>query len=486
MVTSRGAATLKLMQASDPSSGYLSDVTFPDRFHRELAPAWLNYASVLGGARPKALDRPFRYLDLGCGFAHSTVVNAAAFPHAEFHACDFNPAHIEAARRRAARLGAGNVVFHEASFEALFEQDLPAFDFIVMHGIYSWVDADVRRVVRALISRRLAGEGIVYLSYNCQPGWSAEAPLRKLMFELAQAADGGIEARTGKAISGMQALGNPSFRYFRDHPSVTDALAALTKDPIDYLAHEYLNGTWDIHYSVDVMDQMAEAGLTYVGSATLADNHPTLLMDRQAAETIAAMPNPRLRHLAEDFAVNRRFRRDVFVRGARPNRSQADALRHLEAMPIGCISDIADIDTRVAIPRGALSFQPEFIADLRASMEQGAMRIGDIVARLGGNGHNRREILQNLLFLVASGNLMPFAQTGGAVDRGARRAASPAAAAALASRIDDETPTFVPSETLGSGIAVSETEATQALRWIAGDEIAPPARLARLGILRGA
>ena len=156
-----GAATLILMQASDPASGYLSDVTFPDRFHRELSPAWLNYASVVGGARPKALVGPFRYLDLGCGSAHSTVVNAAAFPHAEFHACDFNPAHIEAAQRRAARLGVSNVVFHEASFDALLEQDLPPFDFIVMHGIYSWVDADVRHAVRALISRRLADEGLV-------------------------------------------------------------------------------------------------------------------------------------------------------------------------------------------------------------------------------------------------------------------------------------------------------------------------------------
>ncbi|MGN6652348.1 class I SAM-dependent methyltransferase [Trinickia sp.] len=486
MVSSRGAATLIHMQASDPSSGYLSDVTFPDRFHRELSPAWLNYASVVGGARPKVLERPFRYLDLGCGFAHSTVVNAAAFPHAEFHACDFNAAHIGAARRRAGQLGAGNVVFHEASFEALLEQDLPPFDFIVMHGIYSWVDAGVRGTVRKLISRRLADDGLVYLSYNCQPGWSAEAPLRKLMFELAQAADGGIEARIGTAIAGMQTLGNPSFRYFRDHPSVTEALAALAKDPVDYLAHEYLNGTWDIHYSVDVMDQMAEAGLSYVGSATLADNHPMLLMDRPAAEAIAAMPNGRLRHLAEDFAVNRRFRRDVFVRGVRSNPSQADALRHLEAMPIGCISEIERIDTRVTIPRGALSFQPEFIADLRALMAQGAMRIGDIVARLAGDGHNRREILQNLLFLVASGNLMPFAQAGGLVDTGGRGAASPAVVAALASHTGDETPTFVPCGTLGSGIAVSEDEAIRALRWMAGEEIERPARLARLGILRGA
>lgn len=474
------------MHAPAPSSGYLSDVTFPDRFHRELSPAWLNYASVLGGARPKALDRPFRYLDLGCGFAHSTVVNAAAFPHAEFHACDFNPAHIEAAQRRAAQLGAGNVVFHEASFEALLEQDLPTFDFIVMHGIYSWVDADVRRVVRALISRRLAENGLVYLSYNCQPGWSAEAPLRKLMLELAQAAQGGIESRTGSAIAAMQALGNPSFRYFRDNPSVTDALTALPKSPIDYLAHEYLNGTWEIHYSVDVIDQMAEAGLGYAGSATLADNHPALLMDRQAAETIAAMPNARLRHLAEDYAVNRRFRRDVFVRGARAGQSQPEALRHLEALPIGCVSDIEQIDTRVAIPRGMLSFQTEFIADLRTLMQSGSMRIGDIVARLGSGGHNRRDILQNLLYLVASGALTPFAQAGGYVEEGARRTASPAVAAALACCVGDEAPTFVPCEALGNGVSVSRTEATQAQRWLAGEQVERPARLARLRMLCGA
>ncbi len=473
------------MQASDPSSGYLSDVTFPDRFHRELSPAWLTYASVLGGVRPKDLGRPLRYLDLGCGFAHSTVINAAAFPHGEFHACDFNPAHIEAARRRAAGLGIGNVVFHEASFEALLEMDLPPFDFIVMHGIYSWVDANIRRVVRQLISRLLADGGLVYVSYNCQPGWSAEAPLRKLMLELAQAAEGGIAARTSSAVAGMQALGNPSLRYFRDNPSVAEALAALAKSPLDYLAHEYLNPTWEIHYSVDVIDDMAEAGLAYVGSATLADNHPTLLMDRQAAEAIAALPDARLRHLAEDFAVNRRFRRDVFARGARANASPAQALHHLEEVAIGCTSDIERIDTRVTIPRGAVSFQPEFIADLRTLMQRGAMRIGEIVARLSGANRNRREILQNLLFLVASGSLTPFAKAGGYSNAGPRRAASPAAVAALTCAVDDATSMFVPCEALGNGVAVSAEEAAQALRWIAGEAMPQPARLARLGVLQG-
>ena len=231
---------------------------------------------------------------------------------------------------------------------------------------------------------------------------------------------------------------------------------------------------------------MAEAGLTYAGSATLADNHPTLLMDRQAAEAMAALPNARLRHLAEDFAVNRRFRRDVFIRGARASRPHAEALRDLEEMPIGCASEIERIDTRMTIPRGTLSFQPQFIADLRTSMQQGALPIGEIVARLGRDGHNRREILQNLLFLVASGSLTPFAHPGGYVKTGARRAASPAVAAALACNVDGTIRTLVPSVTLGNGVVVDENEATRALSWIAGEEAAPPARLARLGVLCGA
>lgn len=489
MLSSCGTATLDPMPTPDPFSGYVNDVTFPDRFHRELSPAWLTYASVLGGARPKDLGKPFRYLDLGCGFAHSTVINAASFAHAEFHACDVNPAHIDAARRRAARLGIGNVVFHEASFEALLDKDLPPFDFIVMHGIYSWVDAGVRRTVRQLISRQLADEGLVYLSYNCQPGWSAEAPLRKLMLELTQAADGGIEARAASAIAGMRTLGNPSFRYFRDNPHTIHALQALVDSPVDYLAHEYLNRAWEVHYSVDVLDEMEAAGLAYAGSATLADNHPALLMDRQAAEAIAALPNARLRHLAEDFAANRRFRRDVFVRDAQASQTRqtpAQALRHLEQTAIGCATDIEQIDARVTIPRGALSFQAEFIADLRGLMRQGAMPVGEIVARLGANSRNRREILQNLLFLVASGTLTPFAHAGGYDETGPRRASSPACAAALACGADEGASTFVPCETLGNGLAVSTEEAEQARRWIAGEAIPVPGRLARLGVLRGA
>ncbi|WP_265655634.1 class I SAM-dependent methyltransferase [Verminephrobacter aporrectodeae] len=403
------------LQASDRPTGYINELTFTDRFHRELSPAWLNYVAMLNGIPSRDFRQPFTYLDLGCGFAQSTIVNAAAFPNAEFHACDFNLAHIEAAREHAARMGVGNVVFHATRFDELLEQDLPAFDFILMHGIYSWVDAAVRDTLQRIVARHLRDGGLVYLSYNCLPGWSVEAPLRKLMLEISQATPGDMVARVQGALRTTRHIGNPSFRYFRDNPVAVEAVEAFSKDPVNYLAHEFFNGTWKVHYSVDVADDMANAGLRYVGSATLADNHPMLVMDRQAVESIAALPNQRLRHLAEDFAVNRRFRRDVFMRGTRSEsgRAPGDAVRILDDAVIGQVPGHDRLGSRVAIPRGALSFHPDFIDDLRALLAQGPLRIGDLIARLGPASHNPMEIRQNLLFLVASGALMPFALTGG-------------------------------------------------------------------------
>jgi tRNA G46 methylase TrmB len=120
--------------------GYVLDASYADTFFQELSPAWLNYSRALNGVPAKPLDRPFTYLELGAGFGNSTVVNAGAFPHGEFHACDFNPAHIAGGRAYAETLGLRNIRFHETSFQQLLAIDLPKFDFIVLRrSTAGWV-----------------------------------------------------------------------------------------------------------------------------------------------------------------------------------------------------------------------------------------------------------------------------------------------------------------------------------------------------------
>src|SRR5262245_51356826 len=134
--------------------GYITDATYADRFFRELSPAWLNYVAAVNGIAPRDLGRPFAYLELGCGFRASVVVNAGAFPHAEFHACDLNAEHIAGAQRHAGTLGIGNLHLVQESFESLAWRPLPELDFIVLHGVYSWVTPEARSAVREILRRK--------------------------------------------------------------------------------------------------------------------------------------------------------------------------------------------------------------------------------------------------------------------------------------------------------------------------------------------
>jgi SAM-dependent methyltransferase len=416
---------------------------YVDTFFRELSPAWLSYVAALRGVAPPPVDRPFAYLELGCGYGQSVTVNAAAYPHAEFHACDIDPAHIAAARRYADAIGVRNVRFHEASFGDLLDADLPAFDYVALHGTYSWVDADARAAIRRVIDRKLEPGGLVYASYNCYPGWATEVPLRKLFAELTGTGGDAIRDRIRAASRTMRSLADAGFAYFTAHPEAVAATASYSRREPEYLAHELLGDAWDALFSVDVADEMREAHLSYVGSATLVDNHPGLLVNESAARAIAELASDRQRQLAEDFAMNRAFRRDVFVRGA------PDHEAHLANVVIGRLGDPDALDTRVRVPRGIVTFRADFVHALARLMRAGSMPIGEIVRTLSTATHDAREIVRNLTYLVAAGELTPFARAHAARTAGEP---DPIVEKVLAWMDTHHVPRAVPNAVLGSGI----------------------------------
>ena len=454
-------------------SSYVLDSSYPDTFFQELSPAWLSYVSAVNGVPAKPLDSAFTYLELGAGFAHSTVVNAGAFPRGEFHACDFNPEHIEGGRRYASALGLGNVAFHESSFEQLLEKDLPAFDFIVLHGVYSWVGAEARAAIRRIVQEKLASGGLVYVSYNCMPGWTSELPVRRLRVEIASAARGDSAEKMRRAVEQLTQMNSKGVRYFDANPEAGRAIESYGRVPPNYLAHEFFNETWQPFYSVDVMDELAQAGATFVGSATLADNHPMLLVEESASDALKALSSPRQQHLALDFATNRRFRRDVFVhRDTAP--SQADAARAINDVAIGSVGDPRGLATRIKVPRGHITFQPDFIESLKGLLRQGSVTFGDAVAALGGKTRNTAELARNLAFLVAGGALMPFAQVYRYDQPNeVRKPANALVERSLRCIIEQRAARAIPSELLGNGIVVRPPEALAIIELLSGSPPGP-------------
>jgi len=466
--------------------GYVTDTSYTDQFFRELSPTWLNYAAALNGVAPRPLEGAFVYLELGCGFGASTVVNAGAFPQGEFHGCDIIPAHIDGARRHAAALGVANATFHEADFDQLLARGVPPCDFIVLHGVYSWVDADARGAVRRVIRALLKPGGIAYVSYNALPGWASEAPLRKLLVELSATATGDTAERTAAALAALTGFSRARPRYFKANPSALAAVDAYHKRDTHYIVHEFMNEAWQPFYSVDVADDLADIGLRFVGSATLAENHPALLLDAESARAVAALETERQRQLATDFATNQRFRRDVFVRGdEHPARPDA-----VFATVIGCARAPSAIPAKAAVPRGEIAFHDGFVRDVRALMARGSLTIADAVASLSSRGGKADEIARNLIFLVAAGVLIPFAKACVVADTGSRRRyrATPMLERAIAYAIDEDRGCSVPSDVMGNGFPLEAGEARAVRDALAGGRPDEETRelvatLARLGLI---
>ncbi|HEY6333762.1 MAG TPA: class I SAM-dependent methyltransferase [Blastocatellia bacterium] len=454
------------MSDTDRSQGYVTDTTYVEKFFRELSPVWLNYVAALNGVRPRPVDKPFTYLELGCGFGASAIVNAGAFPEGEFHACDINPSHIQTARTRAAEFGI-TLQFHEASFQELLARDLPLFDFIVLHGVYSWVGPGARHAVRQIIDRKLKHGGLVYISYNCFPGWSIEAPLRKLLVELASGETGNTAERAAAGLKLLENLSVSKLRYLTSNPATFSALDSYIKGPSNYLVHEFLNEAWEPFYSVDVAEEMAAIGLSYAGSATLADNHLTLIVNDTAAGAVARLNTPQQRQLAMDFAVDRRFRRDVFVRGAGPE--PAAVSRYLPSTVIGTIDNPARITAKVKVPRGVVSFQQDFTNGVQAVLVHGSIPLGDAVTALSSTGGDKGEVLRNLTFLIAAGVLMPFAKEyDHDQSTAATSFANPTVERILAYIVVRGADGALPSEVVGNGVPISPAEALSVLTFISG------------------
>src|SRR5580704_12829447 len=152
-------------------AGYVTDVPYVFGFKPMLAPAWLDHVALLCGYEPPRRDGGFAWCDLGCGQGVTAVILAATHLGGTFYGIDAMPLHIDHASRLAAEAGASNTQFYGRDFAAAADLALPQFDYIVAHGVYTWVDRPTRAALREFIDRRLKPGGLAYISYNAMPGW---------------------------------------------------------------------------------------------------------------------------------------------------------------------------------------------------------------------------------------------------------------------------------------------------------------------------
>ncbi len=320
----------------DWHEGYVSDIDYLTEFFPEQSPSFLSFACILNGVEPVALDRKFTYFELGSGQGFTANLLAASNPHGKFYACDFNPAHIAASRQLAASAQLENITFLENSFADLAagQVDLPKFDFITLHGVYSWVNINNRRHIIHFIDQYLKPGGIVFISYNAMPGWSIGLPLQRLILEHANLYPASRHQQIEnmrELVSGMMENGATYFTS-NDSLSLKNYIGTVMEGDASwssYLAHEYMNCGWDPLYHADVARDVANAKLDYAGSAYLSQAFPQLHLTEEQRQLLEDIGDPVLRETLADYIKNTCFRKDIYVRGARrmSQKSQEQWLR---------------------------------------------------------------------------------------------------------------------------------------------------------------
>jgi len=164
------------------SQGYVADIGYTFGYYHELNPTRAAFTLCMQGFAAPDMKQA---CELGFGQGLSINLHAAA-SGVRWFGTDFNPSHAAFARELA-EVSGGQAQLSDDSFELFVKRDdLPGFDFIGLHGIWSWVSDKNRRLITDFVSKRLNVGGVLYISYNTLPGWAAFAPIRHLMTEHAE------------------------------------------------------------------------------------------------------------------------------------------------------------------------------------------------------------------------------------------------------------------------------------------------------------
>lgn len=299
------------------TQGYVSDIEYTVGFYRELAPNVLEHAAAINGVSATSSAASFRYCELACGYGFTTQILAACYPASQFKGYDFNPTHIAAATALSKAAEQENITFSDESFEqsVMPGAEQQQFDFITLHGIYSWVTPSNREYITKFLDKNLRPGGLAYLSYNCMPGWAAMVPIQRLLRDVAQLNAGRSDVQAEKAIEFIEALQGVDARYLQANPSISGRLSKLKSANRNYVAHEYLNGSWNPLFHTDVAAEMAAVKMTFIGSASLSENFMNACFTEAQRNLINSLPDPSLQETAKDFILNLQFRKDVFAKG---------------------------------------------------------------------------------------------------------------------------------------------------------------------------
>lgn len=271
-------------------------------------PNCLATIATLFGMTPPPVQNS-RILELGCANGTNILAIGYALPQAQCFGIDASIRQIEQGQALLAQLNLPNVTLQHQDLLAIDTNDWGYFDYIIAHGVFSWVADAIQEKMLAICQHNLAPNGVAYISFNTRPGWNMRSTLRDMMLYHAQQFDD-IPTQVQQIQALVRFLGEATKEKKDLHSIfVQKEFKVLREQPESYLFHDFLEEYNQPLYFHEFVTRVKQHSLQYLGDAHIH----TMFHEDLTPEITAQLQNLTVIHREQynDFLTNRSFRHSL-------------------------------------------------------------------------------------------------------------------------------------------------------------------------------
>jgi methyltransferase-like protein len=337
--------------------------THPDR---------LATVAYLFGLKPKPVHQ-CRVLELGCASGGNLLPMAVTLPGSQFLGIDLSVRQIEQGLQAVRDLGLSNVELIQFDLMDI-GPELGQFDYIICHGVYSWVPKVVREKILAICRENLTRDGVAYVSYNTYPGWHMRGMIRDMMrYHAARFSPPPDKVRQARALLDFLA----EFAVDQKGPYgalLRQELEQIRDKPDAYLYHEHLEEVNEPVYFHEFARSAVAHELRYLGEAAMGTMASQLFPPKVQAKLRQVASSQIRKEQYMDFLRQRTFRQTLLVHAENLviYRVEAERVAGLHvaspAQPAEPIALDKDDSTQFKGPGGAVLSTPDCL--LKAVMQE--------------------------------------------------------------------------------------------------------------------
>ena len=389
--------------ATDADDFAYDRVDYPSYVIEAIAPNRLRAAAMLAGRRaPDPLHASV--LEIGCGEGINLLAFAAVSPNARAVGFDLARHAIDRGNELLARVGLKNVDLHVGD-AVTYPRDGEKFDYIICHGVLTWVPAPVRHAILDLIAARLAPGGLAYISYDCLPGAGPKAAIVPFLRELTNGITDPREA-TKRGLQGIALLNRTQSKASRLKVQLDTIINDMPEVDATYFYHDWLAEYYEPVDLRKFLPLVQSKGLQIAGTMSGYELTAEGLEDG-ARNLIAACGSDVARKLSlyEVLQGGHIFHRDLFIRTDAPPEAAPDGVTDLSFAFDGTREEV-DSENGPAIEyalgeKGTLTTQtPEMIAVIDYLLNAGQREVPYVELRSETGVAD--DVLRKILFLCNS------------------------------------------------------------------------------------